>query len=52
LEIKTNKAALETIELGMTPEEVIKLVGRPRSIDGPNLNYGSVWIVVESGIVA
>lgn len=46
------RIAVENVELGMTPEEVVSLVGKPRSIDGANLNYGSVWIIVESGIVA
>ena len=56
-EIKTKtRVALENIELGMTPEEVVRLVGRPRSIDsissGPRYNYGNVWIVFESGVVS
>lgn len=43
--------AIENIEIGMTPQEVIKLIGQPRSKDGDNFNYGNVWIVFEGGIV-
>jgi hypothetical protein len=38
----------------MTPTEVIKVCGNPRSTDDCselNYNYGSVWIMFESGIV-
>jgi len=43
--------AVENIELGMTPSEVIKLIGEPRSIDRHNFNYGNVWVIFEGGVV-
>ncbi len=48
------KLAVENIELGMTSEEVRRLIGEPRSIDSfnPSYNYGRVWIVFESGVVS
>jgi outer membrane protein assembly factor BamE (lipoprotein component of BamABCDE complex) len=56
LDIKTKtRAALKNIELGMTPEEVVRLIGKPRSVDpifGSGYNYGNVWIVFESGVVS
>lgn len=53
-EIKTKtKAAIENIELGMTPEEVVRLIGRPRAETGGGrcYNYGAVWVVFENGVV-
>lgn len=56
IEIKTKtRMALENIELGMTPEEVIRVAGKPRAIDvrdaGRNFNYGDVWVIFAGGIV-
>jgi len=57
IEIRSKtKLAVENVELGMTPDEVIKVAGKPRSIVGnsPDLryNYGNVWVVIESGVVS
>ncbi|TKJ37962.1 hypothetical protein CEE37_13450 [candidate division LCP-89 bacterium B3_LCP] len=52
---KKTKLAVENIELGMTPSEVVRLIGEPRAIesyDGPKYNYGNVWVVFESGVVS
>ncbi len=47
--------ACEKIELGMTPQEVLKVIGDPRSRAdcGSYLyfNYGNVWVVFQHGIV-
>lgn len=43
--------AVKNVEIGMTRDEVIKLVGEPRSVRYPHLNYGNVWVVFENGIV-
>lgn len=56
-EIKSkSKVAIENIELGMTPQEVLKFAGLPRSeaknSAGPRYNYGNVWIIFESGVVS
>ena len=52
-EIKSrSKTAVNNIELGMIPDEVIKFAGKPRSVDGRQYNYGNVWIIFEGGIVA
>jgi len=51
-EIKSKTTlAIENIEIGMTPQEVVKLIGQPRSKDGNNFNYGNVWVVFDGGIV-
>ncbi len=47
---KTN-LAIENIEIGMTPEEVKKILGNPRSTDFNNYNYGNVWIIFNGGVV-
>jgi len=41
------------VELAMTPAEVKKIVGNPRSIDSykPSWNYGGAWFIFEGGIV-
>lgn len=45
--------AIDNIEIGMTTNEVIKLIGQPRSEDGMHsFNYGNVWVLFEGGIVA
>lgn len=55
------KMAVDYVELGMTPEEVEKLIGQPRSIarEYPlaepeffSYNYGRVWVVFEESIVS
>ncbi len=37
----------------MTPKEVVKLIGQPRSTDyyDQRYNYGNVWVVFDGGIV-
>lgn len=51
IESKTN-LAIENIVVGMTPQEVISIVGDPRSKDFyNNFNYGDVWVIFENGIV-
>jgi uncharacterized protein YydD (DUF2326 family) len=42
---------LRLVERNMTPKEVEKLVGRPRSIYAGKYNYGKYWVVFEGGIV-
>lgn len=52
-EIRTKtRYAIEKIELGMTPEEVVRIAGQPRSKDYNNLNYGNAWVIFEGGIVS
>ncbi|MBU1183778.1 MAG: hypothetical protein KJ663_01195 [Proteobacteria bacterium] len=50
------KTAIQNLERGMTPQEVIKFAGEPRSkvSHGSDLkyNYGNVWVVIESGVVS
>jgi len=52
----STNAAIENIELGMTPHEVISLIGQPRAADtcagDPAYNYGQVWVVFDSGVVS
>ncbi|MBI5212702.1 MAG: hypothetical protein HY957_04940 [Nitrospirae bacterium] len=43
--------AVQNIEIGMTQDEVLKLVGTPRSRSGADLNYGNVWVIFENEIV-
>ncbi len=51
-EIKSKTTlAIENIELGMTREEVKKMLGNPRSVDFDNYNYGNVWIIFSGGVV-
>jgi hypothetical protein len=51
-----SNSVLQLIERGMTPEEVVKLVGQPR-VKSKNAhgkrgyNYGGVWVQFENGIV-
>lgn len=50
----TTKTAIDNIELAMTPKEVKRLCGKPRSTHGYrdiHWNYGNVWVVFEGGIV-
>ncbi|MFB0566040.1 MAG: hypothetical protein ACETWK_10245 [Candidatus Aminicenantaceae bacterium] len=50
------KLAVENLEIGMTPDEVIKAVGKPNSTlewytGNLKYNYGDVWVVIEDGAV-
>jgi len=51
---KINNAAanaMQLVERGMTREEVIGLVGKPRTRSGSNYSYGKVWVQFENGVV-
>jgi hypothetical protein len=48
---------MENIEIGMTPDEVIKAVGKPQVVlewyaGNVKYNYGDVWVVIENGTVS
>jgi hypothetical protein len=48
---------VENIELGMTPDEVIKAAGKPQVVlewyaGNVKYNYGDVWVVIENGTVS
>jgi hypothetical protein len=43
---------LKYVELGMIPDEVLKLAGKPRAISGNDWNYGQYWVVFEGGIAS
>jgi len=47
------KLALENLRLGMTPEQVIRVLGKPlkkvQHHGNPRLNYGLVWVVFSNG---
>lgn len=48
---------VENIEIGMTPDEVIKAVGKPQVVlewyaGNVKYNYGDVWVVIENGAVS
>jgi len=43
--------AVANVRIGMTPEEVIQVCGKPRAKHCGNMNYGAVWVLVASGIV-
>lgn len=43
--------AVANVRIGMTPEEVVRVCGKPRAEDCHNMNYGAVWVLFESGIV-
>lgn len=57
IELKIKNAttkAVNNVRIGMTPKEVEQVCGIPRSIDdcsGLNYNYGSVWVMFQSGVV-
>jgi len=47
---------VKNVELGMTPDEVIKVAGSPRYIiewytGNLKYNYGNVWVIMENGAV-
>ena len=48
---------MENIEIGMTPDGVIKAVGKPQVVlewyaGNVKYNYGDVWVVIENGTVS
>ncbi len=44
--------AVANVRVGMTPEEVVRVCGKPRAEEYcHNMNYGAVWVLIESGIV-
>lgn len=43
--------AVANVRIGMTPEEVVRVCGKPRAEHCNNMNYGAVWVLFESGIV-
>ena len=50
------KSDVKNIELGMTPDEVIKVAGSPRYIiewytGNLKYNYGNVWVIMENRAV-
>lgn len=53
----STQKAIDNIEIRMTPDEVLKVAGYARSIDGrcyspyAAWNYGDVWVLFESGLV-
>ena len=58
-EIRSKSKSAENIELGMKPQEVLRLIGTPRAEskhyltpDDLRFNYGNIWIVFESGVVS
>jgi hypothetical protein len=55
-DVENIKPDVKNVELGMTPDEVIKVAGKPRYIiewytGNLKYNYGNVWIVMENGAV-
>jgi hypothetical protein len=55
-DVKNIKPDVKNIELGMTPDEVIKVAGKPRYIiewytGNLKYNYGNAWVVMENGAV-
>ena len=51
-----SKLDVKNVELGMIPDEVIKVAGKPRYIvewytGNLKYNYGNVWVVIENGAV-
>ena len=54
---KKTRLAVENVQLGMTPEEVIRVAGKPRSTkrcagNTYYYNYGKVWVILEGGVVS
>jgi len=44
--------AVANVRIGMTPEEVVRVCGKPRVAQScDNMNYGAVWVLFQSGIV-
>ena len=55
-DVENIKPDVKNVELGMTPDEVIKIAGKPRNIiewytGNLKYNYGNVWVVMENGAV-
>ncbi len=55
-DVENIKPDVKKVELGMTPDEVIKTAGTPHYIiewyaGNLKYNYGSVWVVMENGAV-
>jgi len=55
-DVENIKPDVKNVELGMTPDEVIKVAGSPRYIiewytGNLKYNYGNVWVVIENGVV-
>jgi len=55
-EVENIKPDVKNVELGMTPDEVIKTAGKPRYIiewytGNLKYNYGNLWVVMENGAV-
>ncbi len=55
-DVENIKPDMKNVELGMTPDEVIKISGKPRYIiewytGNLKYNYGNVWVVMENGTV-
>jgi len=46
----TNKA-VANVRIGMTPEEVVQVCGKPRAMNFGHMNYGEVWVLFEGDIV-
>jgi hypothetical protein len=43
--------AVANVRIGMTPEEVIQVCGKPRAENCHSMNYGAVWVIISSDIV-
>ncbi|MBS1489197.1 MAG: hypothetical protein JSS93_01595 [Bacteroidetes bacterium] len=43
--------AVTNVRIGMTPEEVLQVCGKPRAENCYSMNYGAVWVLISSGIV-
>ncbi len=55
-DVENIKPDVKKVELGMTPDEVIKVAGSPRYIiewytGNLKYNYGNLWVVMENGAV-
>ncbi|WHZ07659.1 MAG: hypothetical protein OJF59_001412 [Cytophagales bacterium] len=46
----SNKA-IANVRIGMTPEEVVRVCGKPRAEQCGSMNYGAVWVIISSNIV-
>lgn len=56
LDIENITPDVKNVELGMTPDEVVKVAGKPSYIiewytGNLKYNYGNVWVVMEHGAV-
>jgi hypothetical protein len=53
-DVENTQPDVKNVDLGMTPDEVIKVAGKPRYIiewytGNLKYNYGNVWVVIENG---